>query len=690
VDDINVLESFASENNVEILGNNKFMPLWYTLACTKSSAGNALKMANLFYESGKFSAAEPDLMVDDLPQCVDDEYFSDQWNLDNTGQNGGTSGIDIQFCDARGITSGCNDIIVAIVDHGIELDHPDLPNMFSLSYDTESGTQPSQVLGSHGTACAGIIGASADNGDGIAGIASNCRLMSVSNSMVGTPNSRQRRGDGINWAWHNGADVISNSWGSTLQYEIIDDAIDSALTQGRNGLGCVVLFAAGNDNVNAVEYPANSNSDIIAVGAMSPCGQRKSPSSCDGENWGSNYGSTLDVVAPGIFIPTTDIQDTAGYNDDSGTDGNYYLTFNGTSAATPHVAGVAALILSINPDLTQDEVRDIIESTCTKVGSYSYTTTSGRNNGTWNNQTGYGLLNAYAAVLKASGGNISGAGVVCTWNSTFSLTGVTSGLNIDWDCSTSLLTQVGDDNGSSFIVHANSSSTNGQGWISVKIITDCGDTITRTKTVWVGSPGTFDVSDWDKFAINSADGGDWYVCTDQAGNEFDLSYYRTYSMCSNFEIKITNLNNTHTYDQFYSTDGVGDLDYPNLQEGWYLIWVRGYNSCGWGDWTDSELEFIECSLMRLYFSPNPTSGETTVSIGKDATAEITTSTELVFDETAEWELEVYDNAQNLKEKKTNLKGNSAKLQTAGWIEGVYIVRVKYKDEILTGKLIVKK
>ncbi len=523
------------------------------------------------------------------------------------------------------------------------------------------------------------------------------------------------------WTWHNGADVISNSWGSAVQYQIIDDAIDSALIRGRNGLGCVVVFAAGNEN-SAVNYPANSNPDIIAVGAMSPCGERKRSSSnpsevglgvtpdpngvsCDGEKtWGSNYGNEIDLVAPGVLIPTTDRQGNNGYNpgteihvlaggnkiSNDYNDDDYTVWFNGTSSACPQVAGVAALILSINSNLTQDKVRDIIESTCTKVGSYSYSTVSGRNNGTWNNQMGYGLLNAYAAVLKASGGNISGAGIVCASNTTFSLTGVTSGLNIDWDCSTSLLTQVGDDNGSSFIVHANSSSTNGQGWISVKIITDCGDTITRTKTVWVGSPGTFDVSDWDKFAINSADGGDWYVCTDQAGNELDVSYYQTYYGCTNFEVKITNLNNTYTYAHFYPTYGVGSLDYPSLQEGWYLIWTRGYNCGEWGDWTESELEFVECSLMRLYLSPNPTKGETTVSIGKDATAEITTSTELVFDETAEWDMEVYDNAQNLKEKKTNLKGNSAKLQTAGWKEGFYIVRVKYKDEILTGKLIVKK
>ena len=85
----------------------------------------------------------------------------------------------------------------------------------------------------------------------------------------------------------------------------------------------------------------------------------------------------------------------------------------------------------------------------------------------------------------------------------------------------------------------------------------------------------------------------------------------------------------------------------------------------------------------LSFSPNPTSSETILSIES-------TSEEKVIVETEEWELEIYDNVQNLKEKKTKLKGNSTKLQTAGWKEGVYLVRVKYKNEILTGKLVVKK
>ncbi len=151
-EDIVKLEDMASKNNVEILGKDKFMPLWYTLACTRYSKGNALEMANSFYESGIFKAAEPDLMPVNLIDCVDDDYFSDQWNLNNTGQYGGTSGVDINICDAWELSSGCDDIVIAFIDHGIEMDHDDLPNMFALSYDAETGTTPSDVWGPHGSA----------------------------------------------------------------------------------------------------------------------------------------------------------------------------------------------------------------------------------------------------------------------------------------------------------------------------------------------------------------------------------------------------------------------------------------------------------------------------------------------------------------------------------------------------------
>jgi len=397
-DDYLLLEQHANELKLSIEGQNKFMPLWYSLSCNKNSTYDALHAANYLFETNSFAAAEPDLMTDDNMDCVNDTFFNNQWGL----LNATTPTSDINACDAWNISTGSNSIIVAVLDQGVQMTHPDLQaNIFGLGYDTESGISPSQVLGDHGTACAGIVAALQNNSIGISGVAPNCKLMSVSNSLAGTTNSRVKRADGINWAYLNGADVISNSWGSPTQHQVIDDAIEFALVFGRGALGTCVVFATGNDNLSSAEYPANSNPNIIAVGAISPCGERKSPTSCDGELWGSNYGTSLDVVAPGVLIPTTDRTGSNGYNSATGNDGDYTQTFNGTSSATPHVAGLCALIISVKPCLSNMQVIQIIERSAQKVGVYSYATTAGRPNGTWNNEMGYGLVNAEASVIMA-------------------------------------------------------------------------------------------------------------------------------------------------------------------------------------------------------------------------------------------------------------------------------------------------
>ncbi|MEA3391674.1 MAG: S8 family serine peptidase, partial [Candidatus Marinimicrobia bacterium] len=156
-------------------------------------------------------------------------------------------------------------------------------------------------------------------------------------------------------------------------------------------------------------YPG-SLSDVIAVGASNMYGERKSKTTSDGEVWwGSNYGSGVDVVAPGVSIYTTDRQGLAGYNVILWW--NYYDSFGGTSAAAPHVAGIASLILSINSSLTVQQVRNAIEGSCEKFGTYTYTLGSGEQSGlTWNNQVGYGRVNAYEALkytLENYGGTLT-------------------------------------------------------------------------------------------------------------------------------------------------------------------------------------------------------------------------------------------------------------------------------------------
>ncbi|QKX06886.1 S8 family serine peptidase [Aquimarina sp. TRL1] len=402
--DIDILYKKAKEMDLEVLGHDKFMPLWFTLSVTSKNKLNSIQLANIFYETGLFESTEPAFRYHNI-ETSNDTYFNNQWSLNNTGQNGGTAGIDIKIEEAWSITTGNPSIKTAVYDHGLEMNHPDLQaNVYGTGFDANNGTSPATVRGSHGTACAGIIGAVKDNNLGISGVAPTSKLMSISINLKSSDTPSQLA-SGFNWAWQNGADVISNSWGGYAPSSIIDNAIKNTLTKGREGKGCVIVFAAGNENNTNIRYPGNSNPDLLIVGAMSPCAERKNPNSCDGEsNWGSCFGTQLDIVAPGVKMPTTDNQGRNGY---SSTD--YTQTFNGTSSACPVVAGVAALILSVNPNLTFSEVNTIIEQSAQKVGTYRYATTGGRPNGTWNNQMGYGLVDAHQAVLLAQGNSDSQA-----------------------------------------------------------------------------------------------------------------------------------------------------------------------------------------------------------------------------------------------------------------------------------------
>jgi subtilisin family serine protease len=424
---------------------------------------NILQVCRIVYKTGLVDFVEPCFTRQIRPF---NQYYQNQWGLKNTGQNGGTSGIDIKAEATWSITRGNSNIKVAVLDEGVDLTHPDLQANLLTGYDATSGS-PGGANGSpwannaHGTACAGIIGA-INNTIGIAGVASGCKIIPVRIAYDYYDDGYWTTDDewiiaGFQYARNAGADVISNSWGGGPSSATITAEISDAVTQGRNGKGCVVVFASGNNNASSVSYPA-SLSNVIAVGAISQCGQRKSPTSCDGEtDWGSNYGTNLDVVAPGVDIYTTDIQGSAGYNNSSGTAGNYYASFGGTSAACPHVAGIAALILSVRTDLTQAQVRQAIESTCTKLSGYSYSTNSNHPNGTWNEEVGHGLVNAYQAVYSVAP-RIDGVSSLATFIETiYSISNLPSNTTVTWSGTNNIHFESAQ-TGQSVMIYASSSS----------------------------------------------------------------------------------------------------------------------------------------------------------------------------------------------------------------------------------------
>ncbi|UOY06191.1 S8 family peptidase [Muricauda sp. SCSIO 64092] len=672
--DIKLLQEMAEKYGVRLIGTNVYMPLWVTLSCSKDSKGNALEMANLFYESGKFSASQPDLMTDDGWLCTNDPSFNNQWGLLNTGQHGGNGFFDINYCGARQISTGDAGITVAVLDEGVEMNHPDLPNMHPISFDTTTSTSPSLVRGAHGTAVAGIIGAN-DNTIGVTGIAPDCQIMSISNRLSPSPASRMRRADGINFAVNNGADVINNSWGSPVRYPVIDDAITNAFTNGRGGRGCVVVFGAGNDN-GSVNYPANSNNDILTVGAMSPCGERKNPNSCDGENyWGSSFGSTLDVMAPGVLIPTTDEQGSDGYNTATGVAGNYNQTFTGTSAAAPHVAGLAALILSVNPDIDFSEVNNIIESTAQKVGGYTYTTTSGRQNGIWDHEMGYGLINAEAALQKASF-SINGANGFCP-STSFSISPEPgNGVTVSWSVSPS--------NAGTFSTNGQattftrSGSFTGQATISAQIVGDRTVTVTKVVKVEITPINSIDFS-------NGYDGQD-YFCTSHYGNTYRIYPNRPNTTYQYRLRRYPNLNVVYTSPTGQFNTGTITYIPPT---GFYEFQVRSTNPCGSSTWAGYEVEYIDCSQGGGEFlfsvSPNPASS----AINITPLLEKMSSESELLDGPDEITLTLFDFSGQPVQTRTTMSNLESKMDVSLLRKGMYFLKIVGRKENETHQVVIE-
>ena len=365
----------------------------------------SVDFANEIFSSGMTNFSDPGFFYTNLLQYTpNDTFYPMQWSPRNVGNNipggiVGTPDCDMGVDSAWNQTLGITQVRISVVDTGIDTLHEDLAAniLHGYQYNYYAGTPGGADDYNHGTAVAGIIGAVGNNNMGVSGICPTVRLFSakifnsggsttttaIVNGLIGV------RTFGNSW-------ISSNSWGGGSPISAANTAITDGTTLGRNGKGIVWSFATGNGNGGALSWPS-TQPEVISVGGNSPCNQRKSTSSCDLENfWGANYGTGLDIVAPCVKIYTTDRMGSVGYSST-----NYFATFNGTSSATPNCSGVAGLMLSKDSTQKWDTVRQRINRTALKKGSYSYTSMGPLSNlgNTWNNEMGYGIINANLALL---------------------------------------------------------------------------------------------------------------------------------------------------------------------------------------------------------------------------------------------------------------------------------------------------
>lgn len=300
-----------------------------------------------------------------------DPLFEQQWHLYNTGQiTGAVSGYDINVVQVWPDYTG-QGIVVAVFDDGFDQTHPDLAANYLVDQSRDlvlniDGASPAAIDDDHGTAVAGLIIASANNGIGGVGVAWNASLIGYRG--IGAFFLAEAFESATLLMLNEGVDISSNSWGTGVEaFGAIDDqpsyieSVKSLATLGREGLGTIVLFSAGNDrldNYNTNQDPTNNIPYSINVAAGMANGLITDY---------STPGASVLVTAPGsepASIVTTDIQGTSGYNSLSGEAGNYTDTsnsyFNGTSAAAPIAAGVVALILEANPLLGYRDIQEIL------------------------------------------------------------------------------------------------------------------------------------------------------------------------------------------------------------------------------------------------------------------------------------------------------------------------------------------
>lgn len=377
-------------------------PGWYSFE--SPAVAGALDLVARLRSAPEVRHAEVLLARQHQPKFVpNDPLFPQQWHLLNTGQSGGVLGVDVNVTNVWDTWRGAG-VVIGIVDDGLQGTHPDLaPNVnASLGWNFNDGTpdpSPNLLSDDHGTPVAGLVAARGNNALGVTGVAGEATLVGL--RLLGAPDTDAEDAAAM---LHSNAviQIKNNSWGA---YDgpgdlegpgpLLAAALADGTATGRGGRGTIYLFAGGNgraygENVN---YDGFANSvNVFAIGALSDQGQQASY---------SEPGACLVVAAPSSSsgrpgITTTDLTGSYGTSP-----GDYTQTFGGTSAATPIVSGVVALMLQANPSLSWRDAEEILLRSATKVSAYDADWSTNSAGIAHNHKFGAGLVNAGAAVALA-------------------------------------------------------------------------------------------------------------------------------------------------------------------------------------------------------------------------------------------------------------------------------------------------
>jgi thermitase len=364
--------TIRNQLGVQVLHENKLTGSQLVHAADTQALDNAY--AKELLAQGIVEYIEPNYIVTINGRTPDDQQFASLWGMHNTGQTGGTPDVDIDAPEAWDLTTGSSSVVVGIVDTGIFYTHPDLSaNMWTntgeipgngrdddgngvvddvYGYNALDGNGNPLDDNGHGTHCAGTIGGVGNNAAGVAGVNWTVRLMALKFLDSSGSGSTQGAISAIEYAVRMkqagvNLKVLSNSWGGGGYSQALEDAIQAA-----SNAGILFVAAAGNaaaDNDSEPSYPANyALPNVVSVAAVDAAGNLA---------WFSNFGAqSVHLAAPGVDIVSTYL-------------GGAYESLSGTSMATPHVSGVAALVAGREPSLSLSELRTRLLSTVKPLAS---------------------------------------------------------------------------------------------------------------------------------------------------------------------------------------------------------------------------------------------------------------------------------------------------------------------------------